>query len=768
VSKSWRSFQYILLSCLYWQLSCIQAAPENTELEVVILEVVLNSQAKGQYFFWINADAEIYSSAASLSELGLKPALWQQQPDKFPLAALAPHLHFSFDELEAKLKLEVETDFFQDQHLYLNKPQPAKHKYIKNQKLSLLFNYQINTSGSFKQGLQNIDMPSDMALRFGNSLLYSNFYAAYQTQGQAYFHRLLTQFSYDDPEKMYRLTIGDFIGNNGIIGGLSLQRKFNFKPQFRSYPHFDLAYRSNIAGMAALYIDNNFVQKWAIQPGQVLFNDIVQQAGSGEALLLFKDVLGKQQRIIRPFQISSGQLKAGLHDYHYQLGFRRQNLGKKDFDYGQAVFAGFHRLGISPNLTTGIRFDFSKERSNLDISSDFAIAERLQMNMGALLSRTQTQTGYGAYFNSGWQSKYISLSISGGVFDRNYNALSPDDTGKIRDQIRLGLSFFPGKRWGSLSLDYEQKHGYNDKANSQQWGLNYHNRLFYRLSIFISTRYLQQETQDQTALFVTLQYHWDKKPQLSYSFYQTNQKVQQQLKLSTPQSRGKKFSYDLRLQQSEQETAFSGRLYYRGENAEYSGSLRHGRTDNVFNLNLAGGIAWLPDEGIYFSRPIYDSFSLVKTGIAAIPVRLGGQISGSSNAEGNILVPGLNAWYENRLSISPADLAMNAQLQEPVKYVQMRPRSGVLVNFDIKHFQALEGLIFQADQALEYVPLQLLHNKQVIAESFIGKQGYFYLENIAAGMYQIRILSEDKPCSLTFELIPSDQVIINLGKLNCE
>ncbi len=756
----------LLLSLLL--LLCARA--QATEpLETVILGLVVNQQNLGQQFFQLDTKAQVFSHGQTLRDLGLKADLWQGLPESFALAALAPNLRFEFDLDKALLSIQVAPQWFVEQQVGLKKTKTSVHDEYVPEDLSLLFNYQLNLNGNRKQGVQSLSLPSELALRFKNILFYSNFYGLYQ-QGQGDYKRLLTQFVYDRPEDMYRIIIGDFIDAE-VFGGISVQRKFNFKPRFRAYPELNLSYLFDTASLTKLYINNEFVAKWRLRPGRVLFQDLLPRPGHGEAVLLIQDLNQQRLRFVSPFRINSQQLKPGVHDFRYNLGFKRRHLGAKNVDYGKAVFSAFHRIGLYQNLSIGGRFDLEKHYVGLDFFADWVVSGRVKVNTGILVSREGQQSAYGFYNNSHWQWSQFNLSLGFAQFDKHYKRQLNDNEG-VRQQLQLGLGFFPKKVWGSLNLSFDESRFHHGKTPTRQWALNYYQRLLPHMNLLISAREGQEQNQRQRELFVALQYHLDKKPQLGYSYYQQNKTARHQIKISTPQTRGQNFAYDLRLQkQANKATELNARLHYRGTHAEYDAALRHTGDNDYLNMSVAGGLAWLKNEGVYMSRPIHDSFALVKTGIADLPVRLGGQISTYTNQAGNALLPDLNAWYQNRVNISPADLGLNYQIDEPVKYVRASQRSGLRLPFNIYQFTAVEGQLYQrtasGKQALEHRNFQLLSKNGDIA-GFTAKEGYFYLENVKAGDYRLQLKLEQGLCLLHLTIAESEQILQNLGVLYCE
>ncbi|WP_146066504.1 fimbria/pilus outer membrane usher protein, partial [Candidatus Venteria ishoeyi] len=186
-------------------------------------------------------------------------------------------------------------------------------------------------------------------------------------------------------------------------------------------------------------------------------------------------------------------------------------------------------------------------------------------------------------------------------------------------------------------------------------------------------------------------------------------------------------------------------------------------------FNWAGAMAWIPGYGVHFSRPIYDSFALVSTEQADIPVEAGGQILGTTGSSGYTLIPEISSFYKNRLKIPSEALALNLSLDKPVQYIQPSYRSGTLLHFAINKISAVEGYLYRRDAGQEIAIEQAAMTLQIdnqIHHGLIGKEGYFYFENLPVGDHQGQL--RQTPCQFTVHVQDSSEIIQTVGKIFCE
>ena len=87
---------------------------------------------------------------------------------------------------------------------------------------------------------------------------------------------------------------------------------------------------------------------------------------------------------------------------------------------------------------------------------------------------------------------------------------------------------------------------------------------------------------------------------------------------------------------------------------------------------------------VFFSNRIDDAFAVVDAGVPGVPVLHENRLVGETNSSGKLLVPNLRAYGNNKISIDPKGLPVNAEAATVEDVVSPADRSGVLVNFATK------------------------------------------------------------------------------------
>lgn len=189
---------------------------------------------------------------------------------------------------------------------------------------------------------------------------------------------------------------------------------------------------------------------------------------------------------------------------------------------------------------------------------------------------------------------------------------------------------------------------------------------------------------------------------------------------------------------------------------------------NNFSADLNGSVAFI-NKNFYLSRPINDSFALVKVGDAKGVNVLYNGVSGTTDEHGELLIPSLISYYNNKISIDGTTLPVDYSFNEAEKYLSLPYRGGGVVRFETERIHAIEGHIFIVQDGkrtpAEYAGLDIEVNNKTL-ENVVGKAGKFYMESVPPGSYQARLIIESKEYPFDLKVPESKETIINLGDID--
>ena len=100
------------------------------------------------------------------------------------------------------------------------------------------------------------------------------------------------------------------------------------------------------------------------------------------------------------------------------------------------------------------------------------------------------------------------------------------------------------------------------------------------------------------------------------------------------------------------------------------------RTNN-YDLTVSGGIAFI-DKSFYPTRPIRDSFALVKVGdLEGVTVSYSNNEVGTTDKKGELIIPNLNSYYYNDISIEKGILSYARDINADLIALNTHGRSGL-------------------------------------------------------------------------------------------
>jgi outer membrane usher protein len=743
-------------------------------LDPVIFNVIINAQNHGEDFFLLSDTGEVLASPETLKSLRFKESLWHgQATDTISLQSLSPDLSFEIDENTVSLTISVPPALLENQEVEIEVPSGLRYDIVSPEPVSGFINYDINYFFTEK-GFKSLDVPWEVGLKMGHWLAYSQFRYARPANQAGEHQRLSTHLTWEDPEQLRQLVIGDFtvprqrLASGGEFGGLSLRTDFSLNPHFVRQPGVDFEAVIDTPSTVELYVNDSLIETRDLQPGEVTFRDIFTQTGSGKAVLVITDAFGTTRRITKPFYVDYDLLKEGLDEYGYHLGFER-DFSQPEARYGKLTALGFHRYGFSKTFTGGLHFELNPQISNVGLTATAVFGTSHKIETDLAISYNQGKWGYGVLINYYYKppsSFEAQLKIK--AFSRDYANLSTQaDDDKVRKHLTLRLTW-NSQKWGRLSLSYSDiRRWLKTHLNSKRLSLSYQNTF---KDIFLWLRANRTvDTSVHDEMVADLSYQLADNRRLEYSFRHTDGENQHVVNLLTQEDGENYQSTQFLEHQADGSTQLDKYLQYKGDYGTYTTSYR--QTGDTYSgyLSLAGGLGLLR-QGVYFTRPIYDSFALVQTGLANVPIFLNHNRVGKTNMAGELLVPDLMAYAKNILSINPSDLPADYNVDKSTQLVQGRRRSGSVVTFDISKFSAVEGYLYlktpTGELPIEQLPFEVRVNDKKIA-SFLGKDGYFYLENIPIGQYEATAILEKGICVVTLNIPESDAVLTDLGKLIC-
>ena len=746
------------------------------------MKVFLNTEDKGEYFMVLTSEGDLLVRREDLLGMGLREVpedseITIEHEIYVALKSLSPRVTFEIDEKESALRITVDPRLLEKNIVDFSSERPSDVLYTKES--ASFLNYSVGYSAGDDFDFKAWNIPWEAGVSIGGYLGFSNFFYT-RTETDEKFVRLFSNVTKDDTIRMRRIVVGDFsafsgtLGSGGIFGGLSLSKSFALSPYFVKSPGLDLSGVLETPSEVELYVNDILVSREQFPAGEFEFQKQPYFTGSGESVLVIKDAYGREKRVEVPFYISTQLLKAGLHDYSYNLGFKRNELGQKSFEYDDATFLGFHRVGFSNALTGGVRAEADKDVVNIGLSASFILWRLGETNVSYAVSSEDGRNGYGAFISHLYTERYVSGGFSLRGFSREYATLelsSLDDKLRYEGTFNLG---FNQKSFGSLSATYSTADFYTAE-DRRITSLYYTRRLFRNASINIrASRTAADEVVYE--VFAGLTYFLGAGRSGSLNYQVQDDRKAGSISLQQNPPLGKGYGYRLLVDHREddrgdEQIGGNAFLRYNGPYGIYSVNYSRFAEQNNYDMTVSGGLAFI-NRSLYPARPIRDSFALVKvSSLGGVTVNYSNNEVGATNSSGEVIVPDLTSYYYNDISIEEKDIPVNYEIKELKKYVAPPLRGGSIVKFDLVKLQGFVGRLFIVQEgeskAAEYWGLYIWMDDES-KEAIVGKNGEFYLENLPAGSFPAKLFWQDKECKFDIIIPESNDIMVDMGKVTCE
>jgi outer membrane usher protein len=750
--------------------------------ETVIMKVYVNTADQGEYFLQMTPEGEMLASPQDLRKMGFKElpkdvAVEVEGERYIPLHSLAPGASFEIDQREAVLRIMAAPDLLEQSVIDLG--HKRSYEVFRTRDNSAFLNYGIQYNLGDDVDFTSLGLPLEVGANIGGWLGLSSFsYAKSDTEEK--FRRIMTSLTKDDTRRQRRYVLGDFsassgaLGGGGTFGGLSISKNFSMTPFFIRSPSLDVSGSVETPSDVEVYVNGHLVETRHLPPGEFEFKNLPGATGYGETVVVIRDAFGREQRLEGPFYISAPLLRRGLQEYSYNLGFKREALGTESFQYGDAAFLGFHRLGLTDSLTVGARAEASAQVVSFGIGAKFLVWSGGEVDTSVAASRDHGRDGYAGSLSYAFTGKAFNTRFYVNGFTRDYanlNLTASVDKPRFEGAVSLGYN---RKSLGSISATYSVSDKWTG-TDTERTSLFYSRRLNREISLFARASRIETDAVANEA-FVGLNFFLGagRAGGLGYGVQGGVPTASVSMNKNPPVGVGSGYRFLVDRKEGNEgktETGGNGSVSYNGPYGIYTADLRRTGEKNNYGLKASGAMAFI-NRSVYLSRPITDSFALVKVGnIKDVSVSLSNQKTGVTNNKGEVLVPGLISYYDNRLSIDDKDIPVNYDIQEISKYVSTPLRGGGVVRFDVRKLQAFLGRFFVVERGkktpAEYWGLVIeLPDRKV--EVTVGKNAEFYLENLPTGTWPARLFVKGKECRFDMAIPDSDEMMVDMGEVSCE
>jgi outer membrane usher protein len=593
-------------------------------------------------------------------------------------------------------------------------------------------------------------------------------------------HRGLTNLTIDRPSRLQRWVLGDTLagsgplGGSGVLAGVSVAREYALDPYFVRFPGIDFATVLGTPAVLEVYVNEQLVRRERLPAGSVHLDNLAAEAGRVDARFVLRDAFGRQHELSSFSYVPTGLLAKGLHEYRYAAGALRA-ASLSNVGYGGVVGLGYHRYGIADWLTAGFRVEGGRDLLNGGPVLGFSVRRLGEVEVHVVSSAGRGRSGLAAALGYSFVSRSFSATASVRAFTSEY-ATFDSTTRSIRPLRNVDFSAgAPLSQIGSLAV--EHAHARYSAAGRQRaedrTGIRFTRPVRRSMALFARATRRRVDRRPFNEFAVGLSWTAHRQTSATAAVRYAERRVASSIDVQQALPFGPGVGYSAGLSTVPGEPVLM--------HARVAAQNRFARVDVLEgptarpSVSLSGAIVGIGGH-LFAARPIEESFALVQVpDVEGLQVRRWNHDVGRTDRRGNLLVPGLSAYYGNDLEVDDSDQPIALSLGTTRRTIAPPTRGGAVVRFEAKWLRIVIGrLVVQVARegaVQEVVPaygeLTLTVGGEPIT-SPIGEAGNFYFENLPPGRFPAVVRSGGRTCALTITIPAGDRNSpVRLGTLVC-
>ncbi len=766
------------------------------------LEVLLNGRPIGLIgAFWQDADGKLSAKRKELEELHLKAPDRFAAEDEVDLAEL-PGVSYRYDVARQTIDIEVGDDGRLPQLYDLRgaaKPLP-----VTRSSTGAVLNYLIFGGGDGRNSVvtnwqfQGVSATLDAHLFSPYGIVSQSGILTSNTGGVVSESlRLDSTWTFKDPANALTYRAGDMI-SGGLawtrpirLGGLQVQRDFATRPDLVTLPLPGFSGSAAVPSSVDVYVNNVRTITQDVDSGPFRLTNLPILSGQGDASVIVRDSSGHEVETSLPFLVSNKLLAAGLFDYSLEAGFPRLLYGVSSNVYANApAGSGSWRYGFSDRLTLEAHAEATRGLANAGIGASLGL-DRIGLVSAAFAGSLHNGTAGGQVYASfdttlfglsfsastlrtigayddlaamtarpfGFVPVEAPASLTSGLFPQNsFWLLLPP---KIQDQFSIGLPL--PLLGGSLNLGYVSQ-VYSSANRVMLLDVGYSRQMFGGASFFATAfAGLDNRRNAGVSLGLSIPLGGDVTASSGVSRDRSGLSVANDLAKPLRREPG---SIGWRISDLEGAgTLRSASAAYRGDYGKVEATASQSPSGFAGTLGAEGAIV-AAGGGLFFANRIDDAFAVVDAGAPGIEVYHENRPVARTDGSGKAIVPLLNSYQPNKISIDPRDLPLDASIATTQEVLVPTDRGGVLADFGIKTNMRSAIVIFAGPDG-QTLPAGL-RGRTASGQGFVvGYDGRAFIEGLDAEN-AVTVETPGGDCRAEFAYAPHGNGQVLIGPVICK
>jgi outer membrane usher protein len=601
--------------------------------------------------------------------------------------------------------------------------------------------------------------------------------------------RLDTTFAYSDPDSLITYRGGDAItgGLNWTrpirFGGVQMQRNFGLRSDLITAPLPTFAGSAAVPSTLDVYMNNTKTYTQDVPPGPFQVNNLPLVSG-GEARIVLRDATGREVETTMPFYTSARLLKEGLTYFSAEGGAPRTGYGTSSDSYVDKAFAAASvRHGVYDWLTLEGHAEAAAGFYNGGGGAVIRTGNFGVLSLAASGSTYSSQNGIQAY--AAFETKFWGMSLNASstrTFSTSYNDLAsitaptltlintltataviPAATSppKALDRVSLGMRLPDRSSLGLSFVHLEPAASRASNLVSVAWS----RPIFENSQLFV-TAFSDVSDKKSYGLFAGVSIPLGDRTSVSTGATSSSTGTSFTTDASRPL--GMEIgNYGWRVRDSEGASGYrSGAGSYRGSAGTVQAGVEQS-ANGVRTLGQADGAIAFLGNNVFFSNRIDDSFAVVDTGAPRVPVFYENRPYGETDKNGQLLIPNLRAYGNNKIAIDPTGLPVTAEIEKTSDVVTPADRSGVLVSFKAKTDVQNAVVVFHGANG-KPLPVGSKGKIDGSDDAFVvGYDGRSFVKDLKSSNTAVLTTGAGE-CRASFDYAPAGDRQIVIGPIACQ
>lgn len=755
-------------------------APEADAAAVFHLSLVFNQWDSGQVVPVTQRSGQFYVASADLQRAGLPG---DRLPHGDVNVSALPLVKTTYDSAGQRLLLNVPSDWLPNQAYALGTRDPRVQPLGGT---GALFNYDIYASNTQNGGSQasawhELRMFSGSYSLSSTGIFRENFSGSGSGGNEGY-RRYDTTLTGTDENDVVSWSAGDVVSDalswssSVRIGGVSFGRDFSLRPDLITYPLPAFSGEAAVPSTVDVFINGYRTGSTQLQPGPFTLTNMPYVNGSGDAVLVTTDALGRQVSTTLPFYVASELLKPGLSDGAITLGSLRRDYGVENFSYGPAVASGSYRYGVNEYWTLESHAEGAQSLALGGLGTLVKLGSLGVVN-GAY-SRSEMRGAGGQQVNWGYQynTSWFNVGTQHSHRDRGFGNLALYDSPDLYDDNhqpiaslsrstdQYSLSFNMG-RYGNVGAAWIDVRSFDDEK-TRLLNLSWSKNLWGNSSFYLAASHDPDASGWSVAL--SLQVPFGTQDNVALSVENTpDAGSTQRVNYSHAMPSEGGFSWNMAYaHQSRDDDYQQATLGWRNNKVELQGGA-YGQRDSYTQWGEMTGSLVMMDNAVFAANRINDAFVVVSTdGHRDVTVNYENQPMGVTDDKGYLLIGGVSSYYPASYSINTLNLPADTALKQTERRIALKRHSGYLLDFPMEQ-QRVASVILH-DEAGRPLPVSSQVYRALQTPVPVGYDGIAYLENLSDVNALTVTTPEGRLCKTTLTLGKTrDHRLNTYGPLVC-